>query len=305
MRLKKQESAHYLVGFRRRCQPSLPRIADQLASHIRDFQLGVSQPLGLATISVVQSIASLAVAFYHNWQLTLVLLATFPVIAFALSLLSKGLQQAIQQQHSELTSATKQAGNAISNLTVVRCHNTQGSEANTYAQILESLSSHFRTQARIVATQTGFMRFAATGLLVLALFFGDHLIHNAHASPGAVLTTFWCCVTVVKSFNEILTQILVLEKGRAAAMALRDLLRQVDRGNSLSDRSYAQTLSSLEGDIEFKNVCSSSHISFDETNTSRSNSLILPDRTTKFFKAFPSSFLPTKQRKPGHVTKSA
>jgi len=182
------------------------------------------------------------------------MLAAFPVVAFALSFLSKGLQQAIQRQQSELTSATKQAGNAITHLTIVKCHNTQASEASTYTEILSTVSRYFRTQAHIVATQTGFMRFAATGLLALALFFGDHLIHNADASPGTILTTFWCCVTASKGFNEILTQILVLEKGRVAAEALCDSLQQVDRGNKLSDDFHCQALSNLEGDIEFRQV---------------------------------------------------
>ena len=227
-----------------------------MPSQIRDFQLGVSQPLGLVTISISQSIASLGVAFYHNWQLTLVMLATYPIIASALSFLSRGLQQAIQQQHSELTSATKQAGSAIGNLIMLKCHNTEAREARTYAHILEAISQRFRTQARIVSTQTGFMRFSAASLLVLALFFGDHLIHNANASPGSVLTAFWCCVTASKGFSDILTQLLVLEKGKAAAMALSGLLQQVDRGKKLLERSHYQTLSNLEGDIEFRKVCS-------------------------------------------------
>lgn len=181
------------------------------------------------------------------------MLAAFLVIALALSFLSKGLQQSIQRQQSELTSATKQAGNAIANLTILKCHNTQTSPS-TYGEILSTVSRRFRAQSRIVAIQTGFMRFVATSLLVLALFFGDHLIHNADASPGTVLAAFWCCVTPSKGFNEILTQILVLEKGRAAAEALCGLLQQVDRGNKLSDDFRSQTLSNLEGDIELRQV---------------------------------------------------
>ncbi|KAK5943351.1 ATP-dependent permease [Knufia obscura] len=235
-------------------QAGVGTLLSRIQTHIREFQLGVSQPLGLATIAISQSIASLGVALYHNWKLTLVLLATFPVITFALSFLSRGSQKAIRQQQSELTSATKQASNAISNLTVLKCHNTQASEARTYAHILRAVCQQSRKQVRIVATQLGFMRFAATGLLVLALFFGDHLIHNVNASVGAVLTTFWCCTTASKSFNEILTHILVLEKGRAAAVALQDLLEKVGQGKRLSDRFHGYTPPNLEGDIVFRNV---------------------------------------------------
>jgi len=181
-------------------------------------------------------------------------LATFPVIASALSFLSRGLQQSIQLQQAGLTRATKQAQNSISNVTVLKCHNTQASEARAYSENLKTVSQHFRKQARIVATQTGFMRFVAAGLPVLALFFGNHLIHKSGVSPGTVLTTFWCCVTASKSFSDILTQILVLEKGRAALVALRGLLQQVGRGKKLSDRHYGYTLFNLEGDVEFRKV---------------------------------------------------
>lgn len=225
-----------------------------MSRQIRDFQLGVSQTLGLATISAVQAIVSLGVAFYHSWKLTLVLLSTFPVVAFVLSFISRGMQQETEAQQKQLTLATKHVVHALSHISVLKCHNTQAAEAKNYAAILRSLTFHFHRQTRIVATQNGFMRLTGTAVLTIALYFGDHLIHNANTSTGEVTTTFWCCVTATSSFNDILTQILVLEKGRAAALALRLLLRRVRRGKASTERVQGLTPLSLEGDIEFRAV---------------------------------------------------
>lgn len=216
--------------------------------------MAVSQPLGLVVALIVQSITSLVVAFYHNWRLTLAILATVPITAFVLSSVSKGYRQAITDQQAGLTLATKQVNHAIKNVVLVKCHNTESTEVQHYVHILDSSDRHFRRQTYIAALQTGFMRIAAALVMILALGFGTYLVHKGGAGPGEILTTFWSAVSASTSFNELLPQMLVLEKGRAAGAALKHLLRQVEKGEAHDDGVKGRTPASMEGDIEFKNV---------------------------------------------------
>ena len=205
-------------------------------------------------MTIFQSIFSLGVAFYYNWRLTLVLLAVFPLIALVLTLLNGGLQNAITDQQKEMTNAAKQASHATANVTILKCYNGVPKEVSYYVQILLAVSQHYRRQAQIAAKQIAFMRVAASAAVVIALSYGAYLIHNAGANPGEILSTFWCCGTASRGFNDVLSQMLVLEKGRASAIALRNLLHRVRRGKKLARQYNGQTPRTVRGEIDFRDV---------------------------------------------------
>lgn len=207
-------------------------------------------------MSIFQSIFSLGVAFYYNWRLTLVLLAVFPLIALVLTLLNGGLQSAINDQQKEMSNAAKQASHATTNVTILKCYNGIPREVNNYKMILLAVSQHYRRQAQTAAKQIAFMRVAATAVVVIALSYGGSLIHNANANPGEILSTFWCCGTASKGFNELLSQMPVLEKGRASATVLRNLINRVRKGKKLARQCNGHTPRTLRGNIDFRNVSS-------------------------------------------------
>lgn len=207
-------------------------------------------------MTIFQSLFSLGVGFYYNWRLTLVLLAAFSLIALTLTLLNGGLQTAIEDQQKEMANAAKQASHVTTNITILKCYNGIPKEANHYNQILLAVSQHYRRQAWIAAKQIAFMRVAASAVIVIALTYGAYLIHNVGANPGEILSTFWCCGTATRGFNDILSQMLVLEKGRASVISLNDLIRRVKKGKKLARPCSGRTPRTLRGDIDFRNVSS-------------------------------------------------
>lgn len=208
----------------------------------------------MVVMIISQTILSLSVAFFYSWKLTLVLLAVFPLIALALSLLVKGLQRAVDDQNKEMANAAKQVANATNNVTLLKCLNGLPKEIRRYELTLQSILQHYRRQAKKAARQIAFMRLAGIALVVIALSFGTYLIHDAGANPGTVLSTFWCCGTASRGFNEILAQSMVLEKGRASAQALKSLICFVQSGKKLGQESHTCTPQTLVGNIDFQNV---------------------------------------------------
>lgn len=205
-------------------------------------------------VILVQSVASLAVAFYYSWKLTLVVLGSFPLLAGGLSWLSTGYRQALDGQQAELTLATKQLLHSIQNIVLLKCHNTQNDEVERYMRSIESADNHFRRQTRISVSETAFLRAATAIILVISLGFGTYLVHEDHAKSGDIMTTFWSASQGAIGVNAILTQLLVLEKGRAAAAALRLLLLEVEQGALLLEDYKGRAPFRLDGDIEFIDV---------------------------------------------------
>lgn len=208
----------------------------------------------MVILTISQIISSLGVAFYYSWKLTLILLATFPLIALALAFLNKGHQSAVEDQHREMTNAAKQARHLTSNVTLLKCYNGLPKEIHLYKQILQAVFQHYRRQVLKAARQIAFMRLAAIAIVVIALSFGAYLIHETGVDSGAILSTFWCCGTASRGFSDILAQSPVLEKGRASALALKSLMQPVGKGTTLAPEYKTCTPQTLVGDVDLQTV---------------------------------------------------
>lgn len=130
--------------------------------------------------------------------------------------------------------------------------------------------------------QIGFVRFATTAMFVQGFYYGGHLIHAGDSTVAHVVTTFWSALTATKAFEDILPHVIVLEKGRATATALRAVLSQVGEGARLSCALTGSTPKFVDGDIEVRNV------SF--AYPSRPDHLVLQE-STFFFPAGETTFV--------------
>ena len=73
-------------------------------------------------------------------------------------------------------------------------------------------------------------------------------------SAGDVLTTFWACLMATQSFEQILPQMIVLEKGRAAGATLKAVLAQMERGRKVVNMRGGQFPKYCDGDIDVRKV---------------------------------------------------
>lgn len=193
---------------------------------IRELQIATSQPLGYIAQYTITSVASLGIAFYYCWNLTLVIIATVPVTAFILAWISDKMQPSIRAQQEELSSASKMTMNAFSNIETVKCFNGQDLETSKYTQAVANAASHYLAQAKANALQIGFVRFVTLAMFVQGFWYGHYLVATGSKSTGIVVTTFWSCLTATQAVEQILPHMLVLEKGRAAGAALLNIIKE-------------------------------------------------------------------------------
>lgn len=151
-------------------------------SQIRDFQLGLSQHLGLAIVCLVQVLVGLALALRINWKLALVILSAIPVMAIGAGLISRKFQAHVDGQYEALTKATKIASNCITNIVTVKCCNTQEREADSYKMSIRAAAIFAIKQALISAMQLGFVRFATIAMLVQGKLTYTCCIDNTYIS---------------------------------------------------------------------------------------------------------------------------
>jgi ATP-binding cassette, subfamily B (MDR/TAP), member 1 len=192
----------------------------------------------------VQGLASLGLAFYTSWKLTLVIIAGLPISAVIMSFINSMMQPNIIGQEAELSSAIK----------TVKCFNGQASELEQYKAIVMEAAKYYMKQALSNSLQIGFVRFVTTAMFVQRFWYGSHLVSTGKASAGDVLTTFWACLMATKAIEDILPHMVVLKKGRAAGAAMKAILEQVSRGLKVDYKPGQSAPKFCEGDIEVRDV---------------------------------------------------
>ncbi|KAF8541001.1 P-loop containing nucleoside triphosphate hydrolase protein [Trichophaea hybrida] len=222
-------------------------------AQIKEMQTAVSQPLGYAAQSIATTIVSLSVALYHSWSLTLVILAAIPVCLGILAFLSAWIQPHIDQQKSHLSRASKTASCAISSIETVKTFNGQSHERSAFAKAVRCAAKEYKSQARLNALQLGFARIFTLGMFVQGFWYGSKLVRdrNSGFTPADIMTTFWSCFMTTQALESIMSQLMLLEKGRAASTGLRALLARED-GSCRNFGGYMPL--SCNGEIEVKGV---------------------------------------------------
>lgn len=165
-------------------------------SQIRELQLSTSQPLGGVAQYAVTGIASVVIAFYYCWNLTLVILATIPVSAIFLSWMSRLMQPHIAAQQAELSDASRIATNAFQNIETVKCFNGQESEISKFFKIIQRAATRYMSQVKNNAVQIGFLRFVTLAMFVEGFwvgFFTSYRSNPPHLLTSIVLSmvTIW------------------------------------------------------------------------------------------------------------------
>lgn len=215
--------------------------------------MATSQPLGFALQSTVTAFAALGLAMYTAWDLTLITTATIPFAAIVLGKISAKMQPTIDGQAEALSIASKFANNALQAIDTVKCFNGQDFETWQYAKAIRKAAGKYLSQAMANSLQIGFTRFVTQSMFVQGFWYGSHLVIKGKKDPGQVLTAFWSCLMALQAVEQILPQMIVLEKGRAAGATLAAILTQMGRRRRVIKAGSLKPRF-CEGDIEVRNV---------------------------------------------------
>lgn len=220
---------------------------------IRELQLSISQPCGQVFYEFSAVIFSLAVGFYSSWQLTLVILATFPIAGAVLWLVSRSLTPAIEAQKRDLSFASKRANNAITAISTVKVFNGQNQEVWQYYNAIKAVAKGYLVQARANSMQFGVIKFFTVGLFLQGFWYGLDLVRG-ELDAGNVVTTFYACLSAIQAAEVILPQWLVLSKGMSAGAALQAILKEA-RGRMWQEHHEGDFRpDSFKGNIELHGV---------------------------------------------------
>ncbi|OAR00288.1 hypothetical protein LLEC1_07456, partial [Akanthomyces lecanii] len=244
-----------LIKMERAWIDSLPHGTTGLVASIQrrlhEIQVATSQVFGYLTADIVTAIASLAVAFYTSWKLTLVLLATLPLSLVVLALTSRKIQPAITTQTSHLDSASKMLAASLGGIDLVKLYNGYTCETENYMRQIDRAAEHYRFQAGFNSVQIGYTGFWAVCMFVIAFWYGLVLVERGER-PGNILTTFYAVLATLQGIESLLPNWLVFEKGMSAGQVLQAL--QVEVTDAAEDDTSTLRPGYFVGAIDLKEV---------------------------------------------------
>ncbi|KAF1838803.1 multidrug resistance protein 2 [Decorospora gaudefroyi] len=249
--------------------------------HIRDLQLSVSAPFGEGVQAFIQAIASLGVALYFSWSLTLVVLATIPLLYLAQAFISSRLSRRAYDQAGKLQSALKYITTAIQSIETVKCYNGERYELQVITKIIGTAAHLYKRVANLRSMQLGIMEFFTVSVFVQGFWYGGHLVNTGNRDPGQVLTTFWATLMAIGGIMMFLPQFIVLQKGKMAGARLAMLMKQIPTSDQRFELQGQTKPARCQGDIEFRKVTFSYPSRADEIAI-RNASLFIPAGETTF-----------------------
>ncbi|EME48597.1 hypothetical protein DOTSEDRAFT_49042 [Dothistroma septosporum NZE10] len=227
----------------------LPRLQAQ----IRELQLATSQPLGAVFALTSTCLLSLAQALYRSWDLTLVTLATVPVIILAIAVVSRGMQSNLTKQQDKLIEAQKHSISAFSAIEIVKCFNGQEIELQKYKSCVDAAGIWYAWVANASALQMGLVVLLSVSMFVQGFYYGGVLVSRGSIGVDDVVTTFFSAIGAFQAIQGILPQIIVFEKGKKAGSVLRTIMAQIQVESSV-ERQNLLAPTTCHGDIEVLNL---------------------------------------------------
>ena len=224
-----------------------------LNRQIRELQAGTSQVFGHLVCESITSLASLGIALYFSWKLTLVLLATLPVSFIILWLASKSLEPAIQAQKGISAVASKHLTSSITAIDLVKVFNGYDQGVYHYGNLVTLAAKQYLIQARCSAIQMGYTSFWVINLFVIGFYYGIVLVNHG-LNPGVVITTFYATLTSFQGIEALLPHWLVIIKGTSAGSFLSGLANKAESSNVSNHKEIRIKPEQCFGAIELSNV---------------------------------------------------
>ncbi|CBQ69254.1 related to STE6-ABC transporter [Sporisorium reilianum SRZ2] len=218
----------------------------KVARECDDMRIAVSRELGNMMQHLTTAVASLVLALYTSWSLTLVILASIPAVLVLTVVTEIGAAPSLQRERMSTTHATSMVERVVDAVNTVKAFNAQARETERFER---ELKRGCRSYRRTLLWWS--VRFGVTSGLVFATFvqgfwFGSHLVRKGKITPGEVMTVFMSSLLVSSTLNEIMQALSYIDKGKVGAANLINLINSSDttqNDNGNVDRSSHLTTS--------------------------------------------------------------
>ncbi|KAI3894635.1 hypothetical protein MKX03_016799 [Papaver bracteatum] len=212
----------------------------------------VGDSLALWVQNLTTNIAAVIIAFTTNWQLTLVILAAFPLLASEGYLRMKFSQSSNSDDEVKYEEANQVAYDAVGGIRTVASFNAEEKVLHLYQKKCTNLMEQGFRHGYISGISLGFAMFIIFSAGSLCFYVGARLVKDGKATFEQVFRVILVLLVSVLENSETNGMAPDFSKARTSAASIFKILYsqpKIDSSNTMGI-----TLDNVRGDIDFKNV---------------------------------------------------
>ena len=161
---------------------------------------------------------------YTAWELTLLILAIAPIVAWLITLASKKLRggnQAMQESAGAMTGAIEES---LAGVREIKIFGTQAHEAQRFADTTEKLRAQTMRTVRISALNVPLVQVLAALAVAAVIWLASNLSAQDRLSPGTFVAFVAAMAMLFEPIRRLTNINDVIQRGLAGAQSLFDLL---------------------------------------------------------------------------------
>ena len=197
-----------------------------------DVRLATSQQFGQLIQQLTTCIACLVVAFISSWSLTLVILASVPITAILTTITMTLGRPYMLAEFAAIEKASGQVERTVNSIPTIKAFNAVPEELSRFREILHQSGGAYMRYCVCWASRLGLTSTLMLAMFVQGFWYGSHLVQKGSITPGAVMTVFWAALMASTQFQQLMTGLTVIEKGKVALSNIEKVLKDADTPSS-------------------------------------------------------------------------
>ncbi|EES75197.1 ABC transporter ATP-binding protein [Paenibacillus sp. MB22_1] len=165
---------------------------------------------------IISILGAVAVLFYLNWKMTLVMFAVIPLAALILVPLGRTMYKISLAMQDETASFTAALSQVLSEIRLVKASNAERKEYESGSQAIGRLLSFGVREGKVMAWISPFMAFVMMMLLVVVIGYGGMQVAGGGLSAGELVAFILYLVQIVMPMTQLTTFFTQLQKAKGA-----------------------------------------------------------------------------------------
>ncbi|CAH2352327.1 alpha-factor-transporting ATPase [[Candida] railenensis] len=237
----------------------------QVNRSIEELREGASGHLGLLVETLSTCVGLFVMAMVQSWALTLVILASVPVIAIFGWIFGSLTRRAADAENNYSSICSKILDWNLVNNKAIKMFNARYLEISKFNRNVDQSAKAFFRESNAISANGGILKTLSFMMFVQGFWFGNYLMSRGHLSINQVFTCFSSCLALGTKMSSISAIFAILNKAYAAVEKIATLMQPAPHSSArikeLSQKFKVPVMnggiypvSACMGSIRFKDV---------------------------------------------------
>jgi len=224
---------------------------------IQRIQDGLGERLAMLLNGFASFIGGLIVAFIKGWKMSLVVLATTPLLIVAVSIIAFTMMRIVAKVQESYALAGQVAEEILSCIRTVVSFGIQGDALKRYNSNLNDSHKTGNLKGYAMGFSFGFMQLVLFGTFGLAFWYGGTLVAKKEMNVGDVFVVFSGIMMGTMSLSMISPHITKLADACGCAYEVYGIIDRKSLIDPRKDKELGDEANTyqIQGDVEFRNIC--------------------------------------------------